>query len=69
MFTVLEYEVANKEFWQPDKTKAELENPLELGEAATIWREMTDGLLATQPLRVSGRVEMSRQNLESYSHR
>jgi FtsP/CotA-like multicopper oxidase with cupredoxin domain len=48
MFTVLEYEGANKEFWQPDKTKAELENPLELGGAATIWREMTDGLFARQ---------------------
>jgi FtsP/CotA-like multicopper oxidase with cupredoxin domain len=49
MFTVLEYEGANKEFWQPDKIKAELENPLELSRASTIWRGMTDGLLATQP--------------------
>jgi FtsP/CotA-like multicopper oxidase with cupredoxin domain len=48
MFTVLEYEGANKEFWQPDKTKTELENPLELGQAGSIWREMTDGLFATE---------------------
>jgi FtsP/CotA-like multicopper oxidase with cupredoxin domain len=48
MFTVLEYEGANKEFWQPDKTKAELENPLDLGRAGSIWREMTDGLFATE---------------------
>jgi FtsP/CotA-like multicopper oxidase with cupredoxin domain len=48
MFTVLKYEGANKEFWQPDKTKVELENPLELGSAGTIWRQMTDGLFATE---------------------
>jgi FtsP/CotA-like multicopper oxidase with cupredoxin domain len=33
MFTVLKYEGADTEFWQPDKTKAELENPLDLGSA------------------------------------
>jgi FtsP/CotA-like multicopper oxidase with cupredoxin domain len=33
MFTVLKYDGADQEFWQPDKTKAELENPLELGSA------------------------------------
>jgi FtsP/CotA-like multicopper oxidase with cupredoxin domain len=33
MFTVLKYDGADEEFWQPDKTKAELENPLELGGA------------------------------------
>ena len=31
MFTVLKYDGADQEFWQPDKTKAELGNPLELG--------------------------------------
>jgi FtsP/CotA-like multicopper oxidase with cupredoxin domain len=50
MFTVLKYEGANEEFWQPDKTKTELENPLELGRAGTIWRGMTDGLFATEAL-------------------
>lgn len=48
MFTVLKYEGAGTEFWQPDKTKAELENPLELGSAGTIWREMTDVVFATE---------------------
>jgi FtsP/CotA-like multicopper oxidase with cupredoxin domain len=33
MFTVLKYDGADEEFWQPDKTKAELENPLDLGTA------------------------------------
>jgi FtsP/CotA-like multicopper oxidase with cupredoxin domain len=47
MFTVLKYDGANTEQWQPDKTKTELENPLELGNANAIWREMTDGLLAS----------------------
>jgi FtsP/CotA-like multicopper oxidase with cupredoxin domain len=47
MFTVLKYDGANTEQWQPDKTKTELENPLELGSADAIWREMTDGLLAS----------------------
>jgi FtsP/CotA-like multicopper oxidase with cupredoxin domain len=48
MFTVLKYEGADTESWQPDKTKAELENPLELGSAGTIWREMTDVVFATE---------------------
>ncbi len=30
-----------------DKTKLELENPLELGSAGALWREMTDGLIIT----------------------
>ena len=45
MFTVLKYEGAPGKFWQPDKTKLELENPLELGRAGALWKEMTDGLL------------------------
>ncbi len=44
MFTVLKYEGADEKFWQPDKTKLELENPLELGSAGALWQEMTDGL-------------------------
>jgi FtsP/CotA-like multicopper oxidase with cupredoxin domain len=46
MFSVLKYEDADEKFWQPEKTKLELENPLELGSAGTFWRETTDGLLA-----------------------
>ena len=46
MFSVLKYEDADEKFWQPEKTKLELENPLELGNAGTFWRETTDGLLA-----------------------
>jgi hypothetical protein len=45
MFTVLKYEGAPEKFWQPDKTKLELENPLELGSADALWKEMTNGLL------------------------
>jgi hypothetical protein len=33
MFTVVKYEGADTTFWQPDKTKTELENPLELSDA------------------------------------
>jgi FtsP/CotA-like multicopper oxidase with cupredoxin domain len=47
MFTVLKYEGAGTQFWQPYKTKAELENPLELGFAGKFWREMTDALFAS----------------------
>ena len=36
MFTVLKYEGADEKFWQPDKTKLELENPLELGSAGAL---------------------------------
>jgi hypothetical protein len=46
MFTVLKYEDADEKFWQPEKTKLELKNPLELGSAGALWQEMTDGLLA-----------------------
>jgi hypothetical protein len=46
MFTVLKYEDADEKFWQPEKTKLELENPLELGSAGTLWHEIKDGLLA-----------------------
>jgi hypothetical protein len=47
MFTVLKYEGAPEKFWQPDKTKLELENPLELGSADALWKEMTNGLLTS----------------------
>jgi FtsP/CotA-like multicopper oxidase with cupredoxin domain len=48
MFAVLKYEGADTEFWQPDKTKAELQNPLEPGSAGTIWKEMTDVFFASE---------------------
>jgi Multicopper oxidase len=45
LFSVLKYEDADEKFWQPEKTKLELKNPLELGSAGALWQEMTDGLL------------------------
>ncbi len=45
MFTVLKYEGADTKFWQPAKTKSELEHPLDLSSA--YWQEMTAGLFAS----------------------
>jgi FtsP/CotA-like multicopper oxidase with cupredoxin domain len=50
MFTVLKYDGADTKHWQPEKTKTELENPLELGSAGAFWKEMTAGFFP----RVSG---------------
>ncbi len=47
MFTVLKYENAEIKFWKPEKTATELENPLELNNAAAFWREMTTGLFTS----------------------
>ena len=47
MFTVLKYENADIKFWKPEKTDTELENPLELNNAAAFWREMTTGLFTS----------------------
>jgi FtsP/CotA-like multicopper oxidase with cupredoxin domain len=49
MFTVLKYEGVDTKYWQPDETKRELENPLNLGRA--MWREMTKGLFAADEAR------------------
>jgi FtsP/CotA-like multicopper oxidase with cupredoxin domain len=54
MFTVLKYESADTKYWQPDRTKGELENPLNFGRAN--WSELTEGLFAadeTPPNAVS----------------
>lgn len=53
MFTVLKYENAGTKYWKPDKTPSELENPLELNNAAAFWREMTIGLLASSEPAIS----------------
>ena len=47
MFTVLKYENADTKFWKPDKTRSELENPLQLNNANAFWKEMTAGLFAS----------------------
>jgi len=47
MFTVLKYENADAKFWKPEKTETELQNPLELNNAAAFWREMTTGLFTS----------------------
>ncbi len=47
MFTVLKYEGADAKYWKPDKTESELQNPLELSNATTFWKEMTDELLVS----------------------
>lgn len=49
MFTVLKYDGADTKFWQPEKTKTEMENPLKLTEADEAWREATDGLVTSRP--------------------
>jgi FtsP/CotA-like multicopper oxidase with cupredoxin domain len=53
MFTVLKYENADTKYWKPDKTPSELENPLELNNAAAFWREMTIGPLASSEPAIS----------------
>jgi FtsP/CotA-like multicopper oxidase with cupredoxin domain len=47
MFTVLKYDNADTKFWKPEKTATELENPLELNNAAAFWKEMTTGLFTS----------------------
>ncbi len=54
MFTVLKYDGADTKFWQPEKTETELKHPLELGQA--IWRDMTDGLFASDAPAATGAV-------------
>jgi FtsP/CotA-like multicopper oxidase with cupredoxin domain len=47
MFTVLKYENADTKYWSPEKVETELQNPLELNNAAAFWKEMTAGLLVS----------------------
>lgn len=49
MFTVLKYEGADTKFWQPEKTRTELEHPLKLSDADKLWLETTGGLAASSP--------------------
>jgi FtsP/CotA-like multicopper oxidase with cupredoxin domain len=53
MFTVLKYENADTKFWKPEKTDTELENPLELNNAAAFWNEMTMGLFTSSESVIS----------------
>src|SRR5215510_6129100 len=53
MFTVLKYENADTKFWKPEKTASELENPLELNNAAAFWKEITAGLFTSDEAVIS----------------
>ena len=53
MFTVLKYENVDTKFWKPEKTETELQNPLELNNAAAFWDEMTTRLFTSSKAVIS----------------
>jgi predicted DNA-binding antitoxin AbrB/MazE fold protein len=57
MFTVLKYENADTQYWKPEKTSTELENPLEMNNSTAVWKEWREDLLPHLRERFPSRVQ------------